>query len=324
VTSHEVVGVMPRCHAPAMALSSIPDIVDVEILRGRDAGPHDAPAFLVEVPHGADERRHYEALRRRLLGALPDELHAFFHINTDVGAWAYGRRVAERLVALQPTRSAVVVRSLIPRTFIDCNRPATKAGGDLTKGGLSAGIPPYVRDERDLALLTDLHRQYVDVAAAAYQAVCGRGGLALVPHTYGPRSLGIKAIDDDIVKNLKAACAPGVLETWPLRAGVDLLTRDGQKTELSPPGMEARLLKDFSAAGFVTKANDTYYVHESSLAWTWSTTNPGQLVCLEVRRDLLVPEWRPFEETIAAAENVERVADVLVPALHDALIARGR
>lgn len=307
-----------------MVLASIPEIVDVEVLRGRDAGQNDVPAFLVEVPHGADERRHYDRLRSRLVGALPDELHAFFHLNTDVGAWSYGRRVAERLVALQPTRSAVVVRSLIPRTFIDCNRPATKAGGDLAQGGLSAGIPSYVRDERDVALLTDLHRQYVDVAAAAFAAVCGGGGLALVPHTYGPRSLGIKAVDDDIVKNIKWACEPEREATWPLRADVDLLTRDGQARELSPPGMEQALLEAFGAAGFSTKANDTYYVHESSLAHTWSTTYPGQLMCLEVRRDVLVPQWRPFEETTAAPTKVERVADVLVPVLHDALQRRGR
>lgn len=307
-----------------MDLLSIADVVDVEVLRGSAAGEHDVPALLVEVPHGADLRVHYDRLRARLKGPLPDELHAFFHINTDVGAWAYGRRVAERLVQLAPSRSAVVVRSLIPRTFIDCNRPATKGGGDLAKGGLSAGIPAYVRDERDLALLTDLHHRYVEVAGAAFSQVCGGGGLALVPHTYGPRSLGIKAVDDDIVKNLKAACAPGVEETWPMRAGVDLLTRDGQKTELSPPGMEQTLLDAFTAAGFSTKENDTYYVHESSLAWTWSTTYPGQLVCLEVRRDLLVPQWRPFEETIADADKVERVADVLVPALHEALVQRGR
>ncbi len=307
-----------------MVLASIPEIVDVEVLRGRDAGHDDVPAFLVEVPHGADERRHYDRLRSRLQGALPDELHAFFHINTDVGAWAYGRRVAERLVALQTTRSAVVVRSLIPRTFIDCNRPATKAGGDLAQGGLSAGIPSYVRDERDVVLLTDLHRQYVDVAGAAFAAVCGGGGLALVPHTYGPRSLGIKAVDDDSVKKLKWAGAPERESSWPLRADVDLLTRDGQKNELSPPGMEHTLLGAFVAAGFSTKANDTYYVHESSLAYTWSTTYPGQLICLEVRRDVLVPQWRPFEETFAAAEKTERVADVLVPVLDQALRARGR
>lgn len=308
-----------------MAISSIAGVVDVEFLRGAAAGADDVPALLVEVPHGADLRVHYEALRARLKGPLPDELHAFFHINTDVGAWAYGRRVAERLVELEPRRTAVVVRSLIPRTFIDCNRPATKtAGQDLGKGGLSAGIPAYVRDDDDIALLTALHGQYVDVAAAAFALVCGGGGLALVPHTYGPRTMGIKAVDDDIVKNLKWACEPERESTWPLRAGVDLLTRDGQKNELSPPGMEQILLDAFIAAGFATKANDTYYVHESSLAYTWSTTYPGQLLCLEVRRDLLVPEWRPFEETIADADKCEHVADVLVPALHVALAGRGR
>jgi hypothetical protein len=126
------------------------------------------------------------------------------------------------------------------------------------------------------------------------------------------------------VKSLKWACEPEREATWPLRAGIDLLTRDGQKNELSPPGMEQVLIEAFTAAGFTTKANDTYYVHEASLAYTWSTTYPGQLMCLEVRRDLLVPEWRPFEETFAAPEKTERVADVLVPVLDEALRVRGR
>jgi hypothetical protein len=146
--------------------------------------------------------------------------------------------------------------------------------------------------------------------------VCGvAGGLALVPHTYGPRTLGIKAIDDDIVKNLRWACEPEREATWPLRAEVDLLTRDGQGTDLSPPGMEDALLRAFGDAGFIVKANDTYHVHESSLAYTWSTRHVGRVVCLEVRRDVLVPEWRPFEETFADPVKVERVAAVLAPLL---------
>jgi hypothetical protein len=141
-------------------------------------------------------------------GSLPADLHAYFHINTDVGAWAYGRAVALRLVEAQPDRSVLILRALIPRTFIDCNRPATQGtsvvdGAVTPKLALSAGILPYVRDSDDLALLQHLHGQYVDVAAAAFAAVCGQGGLALVPHTYGPRSLGIPAVDDDIVKNLR-------------------------------------------------------------------------------------------------------------------------
>ncbi len=313
---------MSSTKSSAVAIESVADVVDVEVIRGAEAADV-APTLLVEVPHGADLRVHYERLRARMQGELPDELHAFFHINTDVGAWAYGRAVAERVVAAHPNRAALVLRSLIPRTFIDCNRPATKGDGDLAKGGLTAGIPSYITHPDDLALLQTLHRQYVDVVAAAYAAVCGRAsGIALVPHTYGPRSMGIKAIDKDIVKNLRWACEPEQEAQWPLRAEVDLLTRDGDKRELSPPGIEARLLSDFAAAGFDAKANDTYYVHESSLAHTWSVTYPGQLICLEVRRDILVPQWLPFDETIADDAKVARVVDVLAPVVVDALSAR--
>ena len=310
-------------------IHNIADVVDVEVICGSAAVADSTPCLLVEVPHGADERQHFDRLLARMKGSLPADLHAYFHINTDVGAWAYGLAVAWRLVEAQPDRSVLIVRSLIPRTFIDCNRPATKGAAATVdvavapKLALSAGIPPYVRDPDDLALLQHLHGQYVDVAAAAFAAVCGQGGLALVPHTYGPRSLGIPAVDDDIVKNLRWACEPERMTTWPLRADIDLLTRDGAGTELSPPGMEAELLRAFDAAGFTAKANDTYYVHESSLAWTWSTTYPGQLMALEVRRDLLVPQWLPFEETFADLDKTARVADVLAPVLDAALRLKG-
>lgn len=309
-------------------IHSIADVVDVDVIRGSVAAADRTPCLLVEVPHGADERQHFDRLLARMKGSLPADLHEYFHINTDVGAWACGRAVALRLVEAQPDRSVLILRSLIPRTFIDCNRPATQGtavvdGAVTPKLALSAGIPPYVRDPDDLALLQHLHGQYVDVAAAAFAAVCGAGGLALVPHTYGPRTLGIPAVDDDIVKNLRWACEPERMTTWPLRADIDLLTRDGAGTELSPPGMEAELLRAFGAAGFTAKANDTYYVHESSLAWTWSTTYPGQLMALEVRRDLLVPQWRPFEETFADLAKTARVADVLAPVLDAALRLKG-
>jgi len=319
---------MPMGTTKTERIHSIADVVDVEVIRGNAAVADSTPCLLVEVPHGADERQHYDRLQARMKGSLPADLHAYFHINTDVGAWACGRAVALRLVEERPDRSVLILRSLIPRTFIDCNRPATKGTADAVdvaapKVALSAGIPPYIRDPDDLALLQQLHGQYVDVAAAAFAAVCGQGGLALVPHTYGPRSMGIPAVDDDIVKNLRWACEPERVVTWPLRADIDLLTRDGTGRELSPPGMEAELLQAFGAAGFAARANDTYYVHESSLAWTWSTTYPGQLMALEVRRDLLVPEWRPFEETFADPAKTARVADVLAPVLDAALKARG-
>lgn len=300
---------------PASTPASIADVVDVELLRGADADPDQVPELLVEVPHGADERRHYDALRARLVGDLPDDLHLFFHLNTDVGAWAYGRATALAWLDVHPERSALIVRSLIPRTFVDCNRLAEYRGGKLDEGALTPGIPSYVRHEADLALLMDRHRAYVEVATRAFADVCGAGGLALVPHTYGPRTLGIDAIDDDIVTKLRWACEPQRHDTWPLRTEVDLLTRDGDGKLFAPEGAEERLVAGFAEAGFEAKANDTYFLHPGTLGHAWSVAYPGQVLSLEVRRDLLVEAWRPFEEMLALAGPCERVAKVLVGVL---------
>lgn len=297
------------------APASIEDVVDVELLCGPRADPEGAPGLLVEVPHGADERRHYDALRGRLVGDLPEDLHVFFHVNTDVGAWAYGRATALRWLEVHPDRSALIVRSLIPRTFVDCNRVAEYRGGRLDEGALTPGIPDYVRHEADRALLMERHRSYVDVATQAFADVCGAGGVALIPHTYGPRTLGIDAIDDRIVEKLRWACEPERHDTWPLRAQIDLLTRDGDKKLFAPPGAEEKLLAAFAEAGFEAKANDTYYLHPSTLGYAWAAKYPGQVLSLEVRRDLLVKEWRPFEEMLAMPERCESIVKVLVTAL---------
>jgi hypothetical protein len=301
---------------PFAVPASVEDVVDVELLRGARADRDAVPELLIEVPHGADERRHYDALRSRLVGDLPDDLHLFFHLNTDVAAYAYGRATALAWLSQHPYRSALILRSLIPRTFVDCNRLAEdRGGGRLDAGALTPGIPSYVRHEADLALLMDRHRVYVEVATRAFADVCGGGGRALIPHTYGPRTLGIDAIDDDIVAKLRWACAPERHDTWPLRAEVDLLTRDGDGKLFAPEGVEEMLIGRFAEEGFRAKANDTYFLHPSTLGHAWSVAYPGQVLSLEVRRDLLVEEWRPFEEMVAQAGPCATVAKVLAGVL---------
>ena len=136
---------------------TVEGVAFVEHLRGASAPLGAAPDLLVEVPHGADRRTHYDALRARLQGPLPENLHEFFSMNTDVGAWAFGRATAEAILAADPSRSALLVRCLLPRTFVDTNRVVELAGGDLTQGGMTAGIPVYVTDPGDTALLLELH-----------------------------------------------------------------------------------------------------------------------------------------------------------------------
>ncbi len=290
-------------------------VVAVERLEGAEATADTPPTLLVEVPHGADQRAHYDALHARMMGSFPAGLEIFFHVNTDEGAWDYGRATAEQVLAACPGRAALLVRSLIPRTFIDCNRPADFEGSDLTKGGLSSGMHTYVHDERDRALLRELHASYIEAAAQAFAAVCGNGGVALVPHTYSPRSVGIPEVDDSIVEKLRAAYVPDVFASWPERAAVDLLTRDGEGRLLAPEGAEEELIAAFAAAGFEARCNDTYFIHPASLGHRWSTGYPGQVLCLELRRDLVIPAWRPFEENTADPEQARLFASILAPTL---------
>jgi hypothetical protein len=295
-------------------IQSRPHVVSVEVVTGAAARPDDPPDLLVEVPHGADERPHYDTLLGRLRGRVPAGLEAFFWVNTDVGAWAYGRTTARLFVEQNPTKSALVVRCLLPRTFVDCNRVTSFDGGDLAAGKLTACIPSYVEDADDRALLLSLHAEYTATARAAYARVCGHGGFALVPHTYQPRSLGIDRVDGDIVAKLHAACDDGREASWPLRPEIDLLTRDGERRELGPAGMEAAVLAAFTAAGFTPEVTRTYHLTAETLGHAWSVAYPGRVFCLEVRRDLLVDEWRPLEPKTVDDAKVARVAEVLAPA----------
>ena len=313
-------GARPYTVSPLMTetLSSIAGVADVERIDGARADRAAPPALLVEVPHGADRRAHYDALRARMLGALPEDLHVFFHVNTDVGAWDYGRRVAERVVAARPDRSALVVRCLVPRTFVDTNRFEDVTGDDLGKGGMTAGVAPYIHDPRDVALLLQLHRTYVDLCARAYETVCSAGGLALSPHTYGPRTMGIAKIDDQIVAALRAAHEPEAWASWPVRPEIDLLMRTADGTQFGPEGIEDALVTGYRAIGLEAVLGGTYTLHPSTQTWRWSTTYPGRVIGLEVRRDLLVDAYTPFDEMRVSAQAADRIAGPLA----DAIVAR--
>lgn len=306
-----------------MIPQSIEGVAHVERVDGRDASPSAAPALLVEVPHGADLRAHYDALHARMVGTLPRDLHVFFHVNTDVGAWDLGRRTAERLVALHPERSALLIRCLIPRTFVDANRVEDAADG-LGSGGMTAGVAPYVRDERDITLLLELHRAYVRLIERGYEEVCGAGGLVLTPHTYGPRRMGIAKIDDSIVEQLRAAHEPEAWASWRVRSEIDLITKTAEGHELAPEGTVESLRRGYEALGVGVVENGEYTLHPATQSYRWSTRYPRQVLALEVRRDLLVPSYAPFEEMRAERGAVEKLAEPIVSACDAWLRGRGK
>lgn len=278
-------------------------------------GPAGEPAdLLIEVPHGATARRHFDELAARLAGPLPDDLAAFFHVNTDEGAPELAAEVARALAGAWRVR---VVRALVPRTLIDVNRVVE---GEVA-AGMTAGLPAYLRDPADRALLLDLHARYTALAADAYAETCGAGGLALALHTYAPRSVEVE-IGDDVVAALRAAYRPAALGRWRLRPEIDLITRAPDGEDLSPRALADELAAGLRDAGWEVAENSTYTLHPASTGHRHARRWPGRVLCVEVRRDLLGDPWIPFEPSPIDAAAVARLAAPLAAALDRALRRR--
>ena len=296
------------------APSSIAGVCEVVTVRGaRSSGAHD---LLLEVPHGATRAADYDALRRTLVGDFPADLEAFFYVNTDVGAPELALRAAELVVEADPTRACLVLRCSIPRTFVDCNRdidPSALARASAP-GEMTAGLHAWVRDPRDRTLLLERYSAYRELATRAYADVCGGGGRALMVHSYAPRSVDV-AVDDRIVESLRAAYAPERVESWPLRASVDLIVDTPEGERLADPELATAAGREFEAAGFDVATNGAYALHPVSLAHVFARAYPRRTLCLELRRDLLVRAFTPFAEMHADPARIERLAAPLARAV---------
>ena len=303
------------------ALKSIPRVADVAVVCGDQARAGAPPDLVVEIPHGATRATHYESLRGELHGPFADDLRDFFFVNTDVGAPEVGALVAARITTREPRRVVAVIRCLIPRTFIDCNRviaadtqPMPSGAGEVTPG-----VASYVTDPADLRLLFGRYAAYRDLVTRAFETTCGSGGTGLMLHSYAPRSIDVP-VDDRIVQRLRAAYRPGVYETWPLRAEVDLITRDLQGKRLAADAVVEALRAACARAGIECVEGKAYALHPSTLAWTFASRWPGRTLCVEMRRDLLAAEFTPFSEMAIDPEKAVRLAAVLA----DGLVAAQR
>lgn len=297
-------------------ISSRPGIVDVEHVRGAAAAPGAPPDLVLEVPHGATRSEHFANLRAALRGDYAADLHDFFCVNTDVGAPELARAIAAAFVQHDPRRAAVLVRCLLPRTFVDCNRRIdrhTVAAGSRP-GEMTPGLPPWVREAADRELLLDRYFGYRDVATAAFAAVCGNGGRGLCVHTYAPRSVDVP-VDENIVASLRDAYRPERVGSWQLRPSVDLITHDPDGRELADRALADRADRELAAAGFDVARNGAYSLHPITLAYEFATRYPDATMCFEVRRDLLVPEFTPFREMIPDPAKVARAAAPFAAAL---------
>ena len=297
-------------------LASIADVADVTRVHGAAASPDATPDLLLEIPHGATKASHFDALRAALVGAYPSDLRDFFFVNTDVGAPELATRIAQRYVAAVPQRTALVVRSRIPRTFVDCNRTiATNAlASSSASGQLTPGLMPWVRDGRDRLLLLERHAAYLDLVERAVEAVLPRGGRALMVHTYAPRSVDV-AVDEHVVASLHDAYRPENVDRWPLRPEIDLITRTPEGALLADEALLARIRTAFATLGIVPQQDHAYALQPGTMAAVFAARHPKRTLCFEVRRDLLMKAFTPFAEMEADPAAIDRIAGPFVAAL---------
>lgn len=279
-----------------------------------------APSLLIEVPHGATRPADFHDLRARLTGALPDQLDHFFYVNTDIGAPECAVWLAEALAALG--HGVLVLRCAVPRTFIDCNRVAAGAVAGVMTDGMTPAVASYITEPADRALLESLHFRYHELVARAYTRVCGRSGLGMQFHSYAPRSVGIDRVDGDIVAELHRAYEPELHATWPMRPEVDLICAAADDVFLAAPGLVAAVVANYAEIGVTATQNATYRLHPATMGYHYARAYPAQVLCIEVRRDLVADPFVPFGESPISPEKVARMSTPVLAALRDALASR--
>ncbi len=309
-----------RSHAPRDLVyavrvmpSSIPGVVDVVVFRGARAAADAAPDLLVEVPHGATRSEDFTALAAQLQSPLPEGLADFFHVNTDVGAPELAEALAARVVADDPTRTALVLRCRVPRTFIDCNRRIDAAPSDFKAGRVTPGLMPWITHPDDRALLLERYDRYVACVRDAVARTMPRGAMVMM-HSYAPRSVDVE-VDADIVKNLRRAYLPEVEPTWPLRPEVDVIARALDGRVFVPEAVLTALRVGLAQVGVTMALSATYPMHPSTLAYAHAEAWPGRTLCVEVRRDLVADPFDPFVEMTIGATKVARFTDALAAAV---------
>lgn len=293
--------------------ASLPDVIDV----GEFFAPAPRPGatdLVIEVPHGAQGAGEYAAAARHLRSPLPDGLIDFFHVNTDSGAAEIAVALAERLCAAGAVRRVVVLRSRIPRTFIDCNRVLDASAEAYRAGGVTPGVPPWVTDPADHAFLVERFTAYQAVAGRYLREVLDGGGRALLLHTYAPRNVDVE-VGLDIVRALHAAYADP--EQWTLRPEVDLIFRLPDGTRALPDATVDALRKALAGHGFPLAEGVSYPMHPVTAAYRWVTGWPGRVVCVEVRRDLVTEAFVPFSEVVASPPKIARLADAFAAFVAD-------
>ena len=268
--------------------------------------------LLIELPHGSTTTNDFKWYQEKLQGDYPPNIIDFFYVNTDVGSPEIAFEIAQQL---KENYEVHILRSHIPRTFIDCNRVVGE-GISYSEGGVTPATPSYVTNKSDIEFLYASYHAYQNYVKGLYAKICGeRAGLALMLHTYAPRSVPITKVDHDIVEQLHAFYDTEKIEDCKLRPEVDIIHKTPDGEVLIDKTMIQNITEQFESAGFDVQNGASYLLHPVTTAHYHAQQNHLQTLCLEVRRDLVVSTWSPFEEMNISKEKAQRIASCIAQAI---------
>ena len=298
---------------------SVENIVEVFEVAGRTSVSHQPPDLLIEIPHGATLRKHFEELQIHISSKVPSKLIEFFFVNTDVGTPELAKFTAEILSRIHRSYKILIVRSLIPRTFVDCNRVLGLSEEEAVSAGITVGLPVYITEEQDKEFLLERYGRYQQEVEKAYQLVCGSGGLALMLHSYAPKKVGIVAVKEDIVERLHEVYSPDQYETWPVRPQVDFIHQTPTGERLDHVELRKNMASHLETAGLCVAQGESYRLHPATTAYGWSKKYPSKTVCVEFRRDILMERFEPFSEMNVDVEQLGKIATAMAYGIMEAL-----
>jgi len=125
----------------------------------------------------------------------------------------------------------------------------------------------------------------------------------------------IERVDAGIVAALRRAYEPERYRTWPERPLVDIISEADDGTVLAPSGLVASIIEQYRRSGVEAAQNLTYRLHPATTGHLHSARFPGQVVCLEIRRDQLADPYTPFAAMRISHARAVRMAAPLAAAL---------
>ena len=121
----------------------------------------------------------------------------------------------------------------------------------------------------------------------------------------------IASVGHDIVEKLHWAYSEEMYKTWPSRPEIDIIGKTKEEDWLCNEKRARSIKQSFKKRNFEVELSKTYPMHPSTTAFRHASKYPNQTLCLEIRRDILMRRFIPFQVLNANHEIISNIAECI-------------